>query len=107
MGTLLSLADANEFVNRTFEDNTSAVDRVAAGDADEAVFNKRFGYPTGKEAFRPAPDADPHIRKTYNVRVVIRHAAGKPRGYLVGAHRKIFTQIRDAAREIRQEQATR
>ena len=47
------------------------------------MMEKRFGYVTGKEAFRSNADADPYIRNTYGVRVVIRHDLRSERGYRV------------------------
>lgn len=80
-GSFFSQESANDLVNRTIEDNQSEVDLVAAGGKAEAVLNKRFGYVTGKEAFRPDADSEPYIRNTYEVRVVIRHDVRSRRGY--------------------------
>lgn len=82
-GTFLSVETANDLVNRTLEADSATVDLVAAGRLTLGELDKRFGYPTGREAFRPEPDAEPYIRKTYNVRVVIVPDPARPRGYRV------------------------
>ena len=64
-------------MNRTLEDNKETVDMVASGQEQRAWIEKRFGFVTGKEAFRPSADAEPYIRDTYGVRVVLQHDAGK------------------------------
>jgi hypothetical protein len=81
-GSFSSPISANDFVNQMLQDNRATVDAVANGQG-EAVLEKRFGYMTGKEAFRAAPDAEPYIRNTYGVRVVIRHDDRVERGYRV------------------------
>ena len=82
-GSFTSLEAANDFVNRTLERNRSTVDLVATGKLDEEFITARFGYVTGREAFRPSPDADPYMRNTYSVGVFIRHDPGANRGYRV------------------------
>jgi len=82
-GSFLSRESANDFVNRTLEDNKETVDRVASGQEERRMMEKRFGYVTGKEAFRPSADEDPYIRDTYGVRVVILHDLRSERGYRV------------------------
>jgi hypothetical protein len=82
-GSFSSRESASDFVNRTLEDNKETVDRVASGRAKEAMVENRFGYVTGKEAFRANGDAEPHIRNTYGVRVVIRHDLRSENGYRV------------------------
>ena len=63
-GSFSSLESANDFVNRTLEQNKDAVDLVASGKVDRDFVTSRFGYVTGREAFRPDPDADPYARNT-------------------------------------------
>jgi len=59
-GSFLSRESANDFVNRTLEENKEAVDRVASGQDERAMLEKRFGYATGKEAYRSTGDAEPY-----------------------------------------------
>jgi hypothetical protein len=82
-GTFRSREDANDLVNQVLKRNTDTVDQVAAGKLKEAKLQERFGFVTGKEAFRPNGDSDPYIRDTYSVRVIIRHDTRSWRGYRV------------------------
>jgi hypothetical protein len=59
------------------------VDDLAAGKIDGATLQHRFGFVTGKEAYRPNGDSEPYIRDTDSVRVVIRHDPRSWRGYRV------------------------
>jgi hypothetical protein len=82
-GLFLSRESANDYVNRVLEENQETVDLVASGQQQEASLIKRFGSVTGKEAYRPDSNSDPYIRKTYEVRVEIRHNPNRERGYTV------------------------
>jgi Bacterial CdiA-CT RNAse A domain len=82
-GTFRSREEANDLVNQVLKRNTDTVDQVAAGKLKDATLQERFGFVTGREAFRPNGDSDPYIRDTYSVRVVIRHDARSWRGYRV------------------------
>lgn len=82
-GTFESAESANDLVNRTLERNTAAVDEVASGNQDKGFLTSRFGHITGREAYRPNPDADPVLRNTYGVGVGIVHDARTSRGYRV------------------------
>jgi len=82
-GSFESTEAANDFVNRTLEQNKSVVDLVASGRMDRYFVTARFGYVTGREAFRPNPDAGPYLRNTYGVGVEIRRDTSAQRGYRV------------------------
>jgi hypothetical protein len=82
-GTFRSKEEANDLVNQVLKRNKDKVDQVAAGTLDFAKLQHRFGFVTGREAFRPNGDSEPYIRDTYSVRVVIRHSARSWRGYRV------------------------
>lgn len=82
-GTFDSLESANDFVNRVLEANPDQVDRVVRGVSDEEWMLMRFGYPTGREAFRPDVDAAMYMMTTYGVGVLIRSDRRSPRGYVV------------------------
>jgi HK97 family phage portal protein len=83
-GSFLTQESANDFVNRVLEDNKELVDAVASGKQTQLTLNKRFGYVTGKEAYRPSGmDDAAYIRPTYEVRVLIRHDSRIDRGYRV------------------------
>lgn len=81
-GSFASPEAANDFVNRTLEQDTSAVDAVAEGNEDEAFITHRFGHRTGREAYRTG-DSEPYLRDTYSVGVLIRHDASVSRGFRV------------------------
>jgi hypothetical protein len=49
----------------------------------DAFITSRFGYITGREAFRAFPDADPYLRNTYGVDVYIQNDPRPERGYKV------------------------
>jgi hypothetical protein len=83
LGTFESIETGNDFVNRTLERNKPIVDLVASGTLREEFITARFGYETGREAFRSTPSAEPYIRSTYSVGVLIRHDAAAARGYRV------------------------
>lgn len=80
-GSFTDVRSANDLINQTLQANSALVDRVAAGEVLEETLEHRFGYRTGKEAFRPDVDTDPYIRSTYGVRVVIRHDPQRRNGY--------------------------
>jgi hypothetical protein len=82
-GSFDSRESANDFINRVLESNKDEVDQVGSGAKSEAILDKRFGYPTGYEAYRSDPDLDPSMRKTYGVRVLIRNAPRREQGYRV------------------------
>jgi hypothetical protein len=82
-GSFSSLISANDFVHQTLQDDRTTVDAVASGRLGDAMLEKRFGYVTGKEAYRPTGDSEVYIRNTYGVRIIIQHALRAERGYSV------------------------
>jgi HK97 family phage portal protein len=82
-GSFLSKEAANDFVNQLLQSRKSTVEAVSKGLEQDAWLEMRFGYRTGKEAFRPEPNAEPYIRATYNVGVYIQHQPRIPKGYIV------------------------
>jgi hypothetical protein len=82
-GSFRSLEDANDLVNRTLEANPDRIRAVVEGAVDDDEIDMRFGYVTGKEAFRPDPDSEPYIRPTYSVRVRIQKDSRSTKGYRV------------------------
>lgn len=82
-GSFPTLESANDFVNRVLDTNSTTVDLVASGALNSAWLEQRFGYPTGREAFRPDAFAEPYMRNTYSVGLYIRHDARSQRGYTV------------------------
>lgn len=82
-GSFLSIEDANNFTNRVLEENPIGVADVVLGKSENAEFFKRFGYETGREAFRPNVDAEPYIRSTLAVVVRIQRDARSRKGFRV------------------------
>ena len=82
-GSFESVEAANDFVNRTLERNGPTVDLVASGKLDHEFITTRFGYVTGREAFRPSPNSEPYVRDAFGVGVLIRHDPRSERGYRV------------------------
>ena len=83
-GSFESKESANDFVNRTLDQNKSLVDEVASGNKDSGFATARFGHITDREAYRPPNEfAEPYLRNTYSVGVGIRHDPGSVRGYRV------------------------
>ena len=74
---------ANDIVNQTLKRNRDRVDEVVSGARYEAGLNERFGFVTGKEAYRLDPDTEPYMRPTYAARVVIQHDSRSDNGYRV------------------------
>lgn len=58
-GSFLSTKDANNLVNRVLEANASEVHDIAIGKRATAKFTMRFGFVTGKEAFRADAFSEP------------------------------------------------
>jgi hypothetical protein len=82
-GSFESREAATDLVHRTLEQNRDQVDAVATGQLKDAFVTARFGYKTGREAFRPSIDAKPYLRDTYGVGVFIEHDRRAERGYSV------------------------
>jgi HK97 family phage portal protein len=81
LGSFASEEMANDLVNRTLDDLSSEVETFLHGVRPRVALMKRFGSVTGKEAFRPDAFADPYIRPTYSVKVVIERDDRSPTGY--------------------------
>src|ERR1700753_2132972 len=83
MGSFTGHEAANKLVNATLLRNRDRVDRLVEGKSSREELDASFDSPTGKEAFAPDEVADPQIRRTYSVRVVIVADHQTPRGYRV------------------------
>ena len=86
-GSFTSLQSAGKLVNSTISANREIVDRVAVskdqGGLDQTEIEKVFVQPTGYESYAPSGGAKFQIRKTYSVKVVIRHDENMKSGYRV------------------------
>ena len=72
---------ADKLVNSTLSQNSDVVASVANGDIGGAQIEAAFDSPTGKEAFASSPQAQPYIRTTYGVRVVIAYNPWSDKGF--------------------------
>ncbi|TXM67410.1 hypothetical protein FV226_21945 [Methylobacterium sp. WL12] len=81
-GSFESVESANDYVNRTLEQNAAEVDDVASGKKSRAFLTSRFGYRTGREAYT-AGQIEPYLRTTYGVGMYIVHDPGSSRGYRI------------------------
>lgn len=75
-----SLDAATRLVNATLAQNRDAVDRVARGGQPLDLLTARFPSATGYEAHLPRLHAQPFIRETFGVRVIIVRDPGTGRG---------------------------
>ena len=80
-GGFRSQYDANSLVNDTLNEHPVTVALVASGARREATLNTRMGFDTGREAYRASGEAEPVIRTTYEVRVVIHHVPRSRSGF--------------------------
>ena len=82
-GSYPSLQAANKLTNSTIADNQTAVDAVVSGATPREFVTSTFSTITGKEAFATTPRAQPYMRETFSVGVVIAHDPTRSRGYRV------------------------
>ncbi len=66
-----SLSAASKLVNSTLAQNRDVVDRVVRGDQRIGIVSAQFDSITGYEAYLPRFHAQPVMRDTYGVRVII------------------------------------
>jgi Bacterial CdiA-CT RNAse A domain len=83
VGSFTSVQSANRLVNSTISDNQDKIDQVARGEKSSATISKKFPSPTGYEAYLSRAHAEPYIRDTFGVEVVIRPDRGSARGWRV------------------------
>ncbi len=83
-GSFASKETARDFIRRTIEMFPETVSQVANGVIPDAFLTHRFGYETGREAYRNPVDPEIiQLRTTYNVGVLIIHDPGNPLGYRI------------------------
>jgi hypothetical protein len=83
VGSFTSVQSANRLVNSTISDNQDKVDQVGRGEQSSASISKRFSSPTGYEAYLSRAHAEPYIRDTFGVKVIIQRDLGSTRGWPV------------------------
>ncbi|ARN83678.1 hypothetical protein B1812_14965 [Methylocystis bryophila] len=94
VGSFSSLAAANKLVNSTLAQNASVVDDVATGRVGGAKIESWFKSPTGYESYKPDLRAQPTIRDTFGVRVVLKHDSQSSRGF------RIFCRLSNQSGEL-------
>jgi hypothetical protein len=83
VGSFTSVQSANRLVNSTISDNQAKIDQGIRDGEPSVEISKRFPSPTGYEAYLARAHAEPVIRNTFGVKVVIRPDAGSTRGWRV------------------------
>jgi hypothetical protein len=83
VGSFHSLSSATRLVNSTLAQNQAIVDSVTRGEVPIGVMTSHYNSPTGQEAFLPRFHAQPYMRSTYGVSVVIVRDPRSPRGFRV------------------------
>jgi hypothetical protein len=83
VGSFTSIQSANRLVNSTISENQDRVDQAIRDGQPSVLISKRFSSPTGYEAYLARAHAEPYIRDTFSVEVVIRSDPGSVRGWRV------------------------
>lgn len=83
-GSFASAENARDLIRRTIDMNPEAVVRVASGRSPLELLTHRFGFVTGKEAYREPQESEIiQMRPTYNVGVWIKHDPNSEFGYRI------------------------
>lgn len=82
-GSFPSLEAANKLVNATLARNRDMVLAVAQGIRPDAFITAEFESPTGREAFRRTMFAQPFMRVTTGVGILIVHDPDFPHGFRI------------------------
>jgi hypothetical protein len=82
-GSFTSVQSANRLVNSTISDNQDKIDQVMRDGEPFVLISKSFKSPTGYEAYLARAHAEPVIRDTFGVEVLIRSDPGSARGWRV------------------------
>ena len=83
VGSFTSVQSANRLVNSTISDNQDKIDRAMRDGEPFVLISKSFKSPTGYEAYLARANAEPVIRNTFSVEVLIRPDPGSARGWRV------------------------
>jgi hypothetical protein len=83
VGSFTSIQSANRLVNSTISDNQDKIDQGIRDGEPFVLISKSFKSPTGYEAYLARAHADPVIRNTFGVEVLIRPDPGSARGWRV------------------------
>ncbi len=83
-GSFTSEENARDLIKRTIDTNPEAVTRVSSGLSPSELLTYRFGFETGREAYREPPDSEIiRMRPTYVVGVRIMHDPKSELGYSI------------------------
>jgi hypothetical protein len=83
VGSFTSVQSANRLVNSTISDNQDKIDQAMRDGESGVLISKSFKSPTGYEAYLARAHAEPYIRDTFGVEVLIRPDPGSARGWRV------------------------
>jgi hypothetical protein len=83
VGSFTSVQSANRLVNSTISDNEAKIDQAMRDGEPYVLISKSFKSPTGYEAYLARAYAEPVIRNTFSVEVLIRPDPGSARGWRV------------------------
>ena len=83
VGSFTSVQSANRLVNSTISDNQDKIDQGIRDGDPSVLISKSFKSPTGYESYLARAHAEPYIRDTFGVEVVIRPDPGSARGWRV------------------------
>jgi hypothetical protein len=83
VGSFTSVQSANRLVNSTISDNQDKIDQQIRDGEPQVLISKSFKSPTGYEAYLARAHAEPVIRDTFGVEVLIRPDPGSARGWRV------------------------
>jgi hypothetical protein len=83
VGSFTSVQSANRLVNSTISDNQDKIDQAMRDGESGILISKSFKSPTGYEAYLARAHAEPYIRDTFGVEVLIRPDPGSARGWRV------------------------
>jgi HK97 family phage portal protein len=83
VGSFSSLSSATKLINSTLAENQAIVDRVVRGQDSIGFITSYFNSPTGQEAYLSRFHAQPYMRDTYGVSVVIVRDPRSPKGFRI------------------------
>jgi hypothetical protein len=83
VGSFTSVQSANRLVNSTISDNEAKIDQAMRDGEPFVLISKSFKSPTGYEAYLARAHAEPVMRDTFSVEVLIRPDPGSTRGWRV------------------------
>ncbi len=71
-GSFTNLESATKLVNTTISRNSGDVINFMGSKEDRIALTSMFGSVTGREVYMKTPRSEPHVRETYNVKVILK-----------------------------------